>query len=149
MGIGFDSSQTYDYRFRQQLKTTQDIELKRLFVLQNLYRDVEFALDDFERGRIRIGLSSYRPLTLSEWQSARQSIQTQIDDLATYSTMTNFAPVTRDPFDSRDPNLDKMWIEQLRERLHSVTNAPAANNALTPGGAPVDNSSLSPGVAER
>src|SRR5208283_843825 len=82
LGIGFVPTHTYDYRFRQRLKTTQDVELKRLFVIQQLYRDIGFALDDFERGRIRIGQASYRPLTLSEWQSTRQSIQTQIDDLA-------------------------------------------------------------------
>src|SRR5262252_3026349 len=49
MGIGFVASHTYDYRFRQHLKETHDPELKRLFVLQHLHRDVEFALGDFEK----------------------------------------------------------------------------------------------------
>ena len=130
LGIGFVPTHTYDYRFRQQLKTTQDTELKRLFVIEHLYRDIGFALDDFERGRIQIGQASYRPLTLSEWQSTRQSIQTQIDDLAAYSAFTNFVAAARDPMDPRDPSLDKMWIDELRDRLRAVTNAPAANNAL-------------------
>ena len=124
---GLTPSHTYDYRFRQQLKTTQDAELKRLFVIQHLYQDIGFYLADFERGRIEIGQALYRPLTLSEWQSTRQSIQTQIDDLAAYSGFTNFVAAAHDPMDRRDPNLDKMWIHELRDRLLAVTNAPAAN----------------------
>jgi hypothetical protein len=127
LGIGFDASHTYDYRFRQHLKTTHDPELKRLFVLQHLQRDVEFALDDFEKGIVRTGKTSSRPLSLSEWQDAQRNIQTQIDDLATYYTFTNFATVMRDPFDPPDPNMDSMWIDELREKLRNVTNAPAAN----------------------
>jgi len=40
MGIGFVASHTYDFEFRQRLKTTQDTELRRLFVLQHLYREL-------------------------------------------------------------------------------------------------------------
>ena len=126
LGIGFNPSHTYDYRFRQRLKTTQDPELKRLLVLQHLYRDVEVALGELKSGVVRIGKDSYRPLTLSEWQSTRQSIQTQIDDLATYSAFTNFAKATRDPFDHQDPNLESGWIEELLEKLQSLTNAPTS-----------------------
>src|SRR5664279_5596616 len=50
LGIGFVAWHTYDYRFRQHLKTTQDPELKRLYVLQNLHRDVEISLRDFQAG---------------------------------------------------------------------------------------------------
>src|SRR5258707_13893174 len=52
LGIGFAPSHTYDYRFRQHLKETRDSELKRLFVLQHLHQEVEFALDDFQKGVI-------------------------------------------------------------------------------------------------
>jgi hypothetical protein len=127
LGIGFDASQTYDYRFRQHLKETHDPELKRLFVLQHLHRDVEFALDDFEKGIVRTGNISSRPLSLSEWQDTRKSIQTQIDDLAMYYAFTNFAKVKRDPLDPPNPKSDSMWIEELRGKLRSITNAPAAN----------------------
>lgn len=48
LGIGFVPSHTYDFRFRQRLKTTHDPELKRLFVLDHLHGEVEFALDDFQ-----------------------------------------------------------------------------------------------------
>jgi len=43
MGIGFVADHTWDYQFRHRLKTTTDPELKRLFVLQHLYADVEFV----------------------------------------------------------------------------------------------------------
>lgn len=134
LGIGFDPSHTYDYRFRQRLKTTEDPELKRLFVLQNLHRDVEFALDDFEKGIVQTGKTSSRPLTLSEWQSTRRNIQTQIDDLATYTTFTDFASVGRDPLHPNDPRLDSMWIDDLRGRLRSVTNTPTATQAVEENG---------------
>ncbi len=125
LGIGFDASHTYDYRFRQHLKTTHDPELKRLFVLQNLHQEVEFALDDFEKGIVRTGKSSSRPLTLSEWQETQKSIRAQIDDLATYNAFTNFATARGDPLDDADPTLDSMWVEELRGKLRSITNAPA------------------------
>jgi len=130
LGIGFDASHTYDYRFRQHLKETHDPELKRLFVFQHLNRDVEFALGDFEKGIIGTGKTSSRPLTLSEWQDTQKKIQAQIDDLATYYAFTNFATTNRNPFDPPDPKLDSMWIEELRGKLQSVTNSPAANQAL-------------------
>ena len=137
MGIGFDASQTYDYRFRQHLKETHDPELKRLFVLQHLNRDVEWALDDFEKGIARTGKASSRPLTLPEWQATQKKIQAQIDDLATYYAFTNFATTNRDPIDPPDPKLDSMWFEELRGKLQSVTNAPAANHAMSTPVAPV------------
>jgi hypothetical protein len=120
-------SHTYDYRFRQRLKTTQDPEFKRLFVLQHLHRDVEFALDDFESGIVRTGKASSRPLTLPEWWSTQQSIQTQIDDLAAFGAFTQFASTARDPLDPSDPSRDPSWIAELGARLRGVTNAPAAN----------------------
>jgi hypothetical protein len=127
LGIGFVAWHTYDYRFRQHLKETHDPELKRLFVLQHLNRDVEFALNDFEKGIVRTGKTSSRPLTLSEWRDAQKSIQAQIDDLATYYAFTNFATLKRNPFDPPAAKLDSMWIEELRGKLRSITNAPAAN----------------------
>ncbi len=124
MGIGFAGWDTYLYRFHQQLKTTQDPELKRLFVLANLHREVELALDDFEKGIVMTGQSSSRPLTLPEWMSTRQSIQTRIDDLAAFSTFTNFAKASSGPLGHSDPSLDKDWVEELHGKLRSVTNAP-------------------------
>src|SRR5688572_25007249 len=76
LGIGFVPSHTYDYRFRESLKRTQDPEFKRLYVLQRLFGDVEIALRDFGSGVVRTGKNSYKPLTLSEWQKTRQSIKT-------------------------------------------------------------------------
>ena len=82
LGIGFVAWHTYDYRFRQSLKRTHDPELKRLYVLENLHRDTELALDDLGKGIIRTGKTSSRPLTASEWQAARQRILEQIEETA-------------------------------------------------------------------
>lgn len=129
LGIGFDPSQTYDYRFRQWLKMTSDPELKRLFVLQHLHREVECALADYQRGVLTTGKMSARPLTLEEWQSTRSGIRSQIDDLAAFSAFTNFSITTCAPLDRPDPGLDADWIGELRDKLRSVTNRPVAGPA--------------------
>src|SRR5437660_661255 len=90
LGIGFLAWHTYDYRFRQQLKRTQDPELKRLYVLENLHRDTEAALDDLAKGIIRTGKTSSRPLTPAEWQAAYQRILQDVEDLAHYTAFTNY-----------------------------------------------------------
>ena len=130
MGIGFVPSHTWDYRFRQRLKTTSDPELKRLFVLPHLYQDVEFALQEFGAGIVRTGKSASRPLTLEEWRKTQRDIQKKIDDLAAYASFTNFASSTFDPLDPPDQVVEAAWIAELRERLQGVTNAPAANKSL-------------------
>jgi len=127
LGIGFVAWHTYDYRFRQQLKETHDPELKRLYVLKHLHQSIEFALSYFEKGIVQTGKTSSRPLTFLEWQDTQKSIQAQIDDLATYNAFTNFVTTRGDPLDPPDPKLDAMWIEELRGKLRSITNAPAAN----------------------
>jgi hypothetical protein len=126
LGIGFVAWHTYDYRFRQYLKRTQDPELKRLYVLENLHRDTEHALDDLEKGIMRTGKASSRPLTAGEWQAARQRISEQIEDLAKYTAFTNYAVSTRDLLDSPDPHL-MFWIDDLRQVLSRITNAPGAD----------------------
>lgn len=125
LGIGFDSWHTYTYRFRQQLKMSDDPELKRLFVIQNLYRELDLALDNFEKGIVITGKSSSRPLTPSEWKGTQESIQTRINDLAAYVAFTNFARASYEPADHFDPGLERDWIQELRGRLTSVTNGPA------------------------
>lgn len=123
LGLWFDPSHSYDFRFRQELKKTRDPELKRLFVLQHLHEDVEFALNDFEKGIIATGKSSSRPLTPAEWQSSLRSIQAQIDDLTTFAAFTNFASDTRMRPGLADPGLDTRWIGELRERIRNASNA--------------------------
>ena len=100
LGIGFAASNTYDFEFRQRLKTTQDAELKRLFVLQHLYRETDFAISDFERGIVMTGKSSRRQMTAEERNSTRLSITERLDDLAR--------------FDPGDPQRE---IAEFRERL--------------------------------
>lgn len=100
MGIGFVASHTYDFEFRQHLKTTKDAELRRLFVLQHLYEETDHDLDDFERGIVRTGKSSSRLMTAEERVSTRVSITTQVDDLSR--------------FDPGDPQRE---IAEFRERL--------------------------------
>ncbi len=84
MGIGFVASHTYDYKFRQHLKSTNDQELKRLFVLWHLYREVDFEMDDYEEGQIRIGKVEYRQMTVEEKASAKKDILEKLDDLETF-----------------------------------------------------------------
>jgi len=126
LGIGFVAWHTYDYRFRQYLKRTQDPELKRLYVLENLHRYTEMALGDLEKGIMRTGKTSSRPLTAAEWQVAHEQISQQIEDLARYTAFTNYAIMTRDPMDSPDPHV-MFWVQGLRETLRSFTKAPGAN----------------------
>jgi len=126
LGIGLVAWHTYDYRFRQHLKRTQDPELKRLYVLENLHRETELALDDLQEGIIRTGKTSSRPLSAQEWEATRQRILQQVNDLAQYTSFTNYSITTNDPMDSPDPHL-MFWIEDLRERVRDLTNAPNAN----------------------
>jgi hypothetical protein len=103
MGVGFVASHTYDFEFRQHLKTTQDAELRRLFVWQQLYREVDFAISDFECGIVMTGKSSSRQMTAEERASTRLSIMERLDDLAR--------------FDTGDPQRE---IAEFRERLSRV-----------------------------
>jgi hypothetical protein len=130
MGIGFSPDHTWDYEFRHRLKGTADPELKRLFVLQNLYRDVEFALRDLDAGKIRTGQAEYRPLTADEWLVTRGEIQRKIDDLTAYASFTNFTGSSFDPMYKPDPSLDLARVDNLRQQLRGITNAPAANKSL-------------------
>jgi hypothetical protein len=100
MGIGFVASHTYDYQFRQHLKKTNDRELKRLFVLQHLYRDLDFAARDYQEGKIRIGKADYREMTDVEKLDAKKEINRILDDLAA--------------FDPEDPERE---IAKTREKL--------------------------------
>jgi hypothetical protein len=136
LGIGFVASHTYNYRFRQYLKRTQDPELKRLYVLENLHGETELALDDLEEGIIRTGKTSSRPLTAAEWQAARQRILQQVGDLAQYTAFTNYAVTARDPMDYPDPHL-MFWVQELRENLRSITNAPGAPQGRANGRQPL------------
>ncbi len=105
MGIGFVASHTYDFEFRQRLKTTQDAELRRLFVLQHLYRETDLAISDFERGIVMTGKSSSRQMTAEERTSTRLSITGSLGDLSL--------------FDPGDPQRE---IAEFRERLSKAGN---------------------------
>ena len=84
LGIGHDASHTYDYTFRQRLKGTKDAELKRLFVLQHLYRELDHAMGDYQRGEIRVGKAEYRKMTPAEMEKARKALIEMLDDLAEF-----------------------------------------------------------------
>lgn len=84
LGIGFVASHTYNFKFRQHLKKTKDPELKRLFVLQHLYDDVDLAMRDYERGEIRVGKVEYRKMTQAEMEAAKKQLVAMLDDLAEF-----------------------------------------------------------------
>jgi hypothetical protein len=81
MGIGFVSTHTYDLAFRQQLKKSQDPELKRFFVLKNLFVEIQFDIDEYQKGVKRVGKTEYQPLTPEEKTQARQQILETLHDL--------------------------------------------------------------------
>jgi hypothetical protein len=84
MGIGYVASHTYDFAFRQRLKKIQDEELKRLFVLQHLYKEVDLAIRDFEKGIIWNGKAESRAMSPEERLRARASIIERLQDLARF-----------------------------------------------------------------
>src|SRR5262245_34729458 len=63
LGIGFFPGPTYDYEFRQRLKKTTDMELKRLFVLKRLYIEAGQAISQFEMGLISVDRGETRKMT--------------------------------------------------------------------------------------
>ena len=81
LGIGFVAWHTYDHKFRQHLKNTNDEELKRLFVLRHLYQHVDFALSDFEENKIQIGKNMSRKMTDDEKKERREEILGMLDDI--------------------------------------------------------------------
>jgi hypothetical protein len=105
LGIGFVASHTYDFEFRQHLKKTEDAELKRLFVLQHLYQELDRAILDFERGIVMTGKSSSRQMTAEERASKRSSITERLDDLSRL-----------------DPGDPQREIAEFRDRLSQVEN---------------------------
>jgi hypothetical protein len=103
MGIGFIARDTYDYQFRQRLASTQDPELKRLFVLFHLYDDVDQAISALEESTVRVGKDQWRDMSPAEREAARQAIVNALDDL--------------NRFDPGDPQHE---IAEFRERLQKT-----------------------------
>ena len=107
LGIGFVASHTYDFKFRQRLKATQDREIKRLFVLQHLYSELDLAISDFEKGIVVTGKNSSRKLTPEERVSTRTSIAERMDDLSR--------------FDPGDPQKRDQEVQGSSESRQSIT----------------------------
>jgi hypothetical protein len=89
LGIGLVASHTYAYKFRQYLKNTKDNELKRLFVLNHLYGEIDIAIHDYEHGVVRVGKADERQMTSDEKVATRKELLYKLDDL--------------ELFDPRDP----------------------------------------------
>jgi hypothetical protein len=82
-GIGLPAS-LYDYEFCQRLKTTRDTELRRLFVCQRLYRELDLVVSDFEQGIVTTGKESGRPMTPDERASMRVFVTERLADLSRF-----------------------------------------------------------------
>ena len=106
LGIGFDPAHTYDYRFRQHLKQTQDPELKRFFVLRNLFRDVEIALRDFQAG-IVIRQDVVPGTDAVRVEETQQRIEGGLP-ISRLLRIHNFAKFGH-PFRASDP-IDRVWL---------------------------------------
>ena len=102
LGIGFVASHTFDYDFRQRLKTTQDLELKRLYVLHHLYQQTEGDLRAYEDWEVQTGRTTRR-MTTDERKAARDTLIRKLSDLSSF-----------DPGDSCGD------IQEFKERLESV-----------------------------
>jgi hypothetical protein len=120
LGIGFCADHTYDYRFRQYLKKTEDPEVKRLYVLHHLHQSLDWAIRDFEKGIVMTGKTSSRPLTPEEWKETKHRLLGKIDDLSVYVAFTNHATSATDIFDQLDPDMDQEWIEEKRKKIEAV-----------------------------
>lgn len=103
LGVGFVAWHTYDHRFRQQLKKTGDTELKRFFVLRNLYQATGYATHLFEEGVIEVGKGMRREMTPEERTAVLARISGLLDDLALF-----------DPEDSEGD------IAEFRKRLENT-----------------------------
>src|SRR5438874_1826928 len=79
LSIVIVASHIYDHRFRMQLYRTSDPELKRLYVLARLFREVEGELERLENGVKLTSRLTTRPLTVAEWHAARESVRQKID----------------------------------------------------------------------
>ena len=100
LGLGFVASHTCDFKFRQQLKKTTDPDLKRLFVLQHLYREMDIAVSDYKEGVVVAGKGMKRNMTPEEKEATRKKLIEKIKDL--------------ELFDPKDPERE---IAQHREAL--------------------------------
>ena len=120
LGIGFCADHTYDYRFRQYLKKTEDPELKRLYVLYHLHQSLDWAIRDYEKGIVMTGKTSSRPLTPDEWKETKQRLIGEIDDLSAYVAFTNHATNAKDIFDQPDSELDQKWVAEKRKKVEAV-----------------------------
>lgn len=100
MGIGFVSTHTYEFAFRQQLKNSQDPILKRAFVLKNLFIEIGFDIDEYQKGVKRVGKTEYEPLTAEEKAQARQNILDKLNDLDAFG-------------DKETPG----WTKELRDNI--------------------------------
>jgi hypothetical protein len=124
---GFEAWDTLDYQFRQRLKRTQDPELKRLYVLSKLHMQATLVVSGLENTVEAAGHGGSPPMTPSELHAAQQRILELIEELAAYTSFTNFATASRRPLDIADPAVNPKWVEELRARLRSLTSNPAAN----------------------
>jgi hypothetical protein len=103
LGIFHVPADRADYEYRQRLKKTRDVEVKRVLVVQHLYPETSSAISDYERGVVMIGKGVYRPMTAKERASARASINERLDDLSRY-----------------EPGDPEGKIAQLRERMRKA-----------------------------
>ena len=82
------------------LKKTTDPDLKRLFVLQHLYGEMDIAVSDYKEGVVVAGKGMKRNMTPEEKEATRKKLIEKIKDL--------------ELFDPKDPERE---IAQHREAL--------------------------------
>lgn len=82
LGIGFVASHSYEHRFRQILKKTDDVELKRLYVLKHFCDGLERDIHDFEVGVVDLGKGEERAMTSEEKETIRHDLIEKLEILS-------------------------------------------------------------------
>lgn len=81
MGIDFYAPHTLEYEYRQQLKTTDDAKLKRLFVLWHLFQNLDSTIEMFERGIKYEGKGKERVTSMLEHEETRKELLLKLTEI--------------------------------------------------------------------
>ena len=115
--IGGSPRDTYHYRIRQQIKKSDDPELKRVYVMYEMHMSLNQSIRHFEEGIVMTGQDSSRCMTPDEWQTKRQELLARVNDLAAYTAFTNYQTRTPDIMDESTFEKEVEWVEELRQRI--------------------------------
>lgn len=121
---GGSARDTYHYRIRQEIKKSNDPELKRVYVMYEMHVSLNESIRCFEKGIIMTGQTSSRRMAPDEWRTIRQNLLVQVSDLSAYTAFTNYQTRMPDVMDNSNLGREREWVEQLRQRIDKVKEPP-------------------------